>query len=327
MMDAILFVQLGSPADETPASVEKYLLEFLGDPHTLGNPPFFWNWLLRHIIAPKRAPKSALKYAEMVKCAGLGKMPLVYYTEKFSAEVGKILAEKYPQIMVRHAFEFGTTPTISDALKEFAIAKKTQIYVVPLFPQRSLVTTVAVRDLVSQAAKNFPQLSLQFIEGFSQNLIWQNAILQSVFANWNQKAAIVFSFHGTPSAGAKNGDPYSRDCADAFEYFQKKIIEKFPHAEIFCSYQSRFGHGKWLGPFTSSVLQELAQKRKSVLLVCPSFTADNLETLYEVDVELRNEFIRAGGSEFFRVPCLNDNADWASHFANEIIRIGEENLP
>ena len=89
-MDAILFVQLGSPADETPASVEKYLLEFLGDPHTLGNPPFFWNWLLRHIIAPKRAPKSALKYAEMVKCAGLGKMPLVYYTEKFSAEVGKI---------------------------------------------------------------------------------------------------------------------------------------------------------------------------------------------------------------------------------------------
>ena len=62
MFDAILFVQLGSPEDATPKSVEKYLVEFLGDWHTLGNPPFFWNWLLKRIIAPKRSVKSACKY-------------------------------------------------------------------------------------------------------------------------------------------------------------------------------------------------------------------------------------------------------------------------
>ena len=320
MFDAILFVQLGSPEDATPKSVEKYLVECLGDWHTLGNPPFFWNWLLKRIIAPKRSVKSACKYQEMVQKAGFGEMPLVYYTRRFAEGIASAVESR---IAVRYAFEFGTKPSISDALQEFADFGKKKIRVVPLFPQRSLVTTVAVRDIAAACFQKFPQLSMDFVDGFALNPVWLEETFQNVLRHWNGISPIVFSFHGTPVAWAKKGDPYSRDCEAEFDWFRKKIREVSPNAEVLLSYQSRFGHGKWLGPFTTDVVAQIAQKQKEVLLVCPSFTAENLETLHEIDVELRNLFLAAGGQRFTRVSCLNDDANWVKRFAEEMMR---ENL-
>lgn len=316
MSDAILFVQLGSPSDASPQSVEKYLVDFLGDPHTLGNPPFFWKWLLRGIIAPRRALKSSEKYRQMIDSAGLGEMPLIYYTrlfaEKMSAEISRV--------PVRFAFEFGSKPSIADALSEFSKRGLKEICVVPLFPQRSLVTTVAVRDLSLAAFRKFPDLKMRFVDGFAMKRFFLDEILREILDVWDKKSSVVFSFHGTPLRFERNGDPYAEECRSEFEYWRGKLLEIVPDAEIHLSFQSRLGPVKWLGPYSVRVLERLGRQGESVLLVCPSFTADNLETLYEVDVELKQKFFAAGGKSFARVPCPNIREEWIRDFASEIVR-------
>lgn len=316
MSDAILFVQLGSPSDASPRNVEKYLVDFLGDPHTLGNPPFFWNWLLRKIIAPRRSVKSAKKYRQMIDSAGLGEMPLIHYTrlfaEKMSAEISRV--------PVRYAFEFGSKPSIADALAEFSERGLKDVCVVPLFPQRSLVTTVAVRDLSQTAFQKFPNLKMRFVDGFAMKRFFLDEILREILDVWDRKSSVVFSFHGIPLRFERNGDPYAGECRAEFDFWRGKLLEIVPDAKVFLSFQSRLGPVKWLEPYSVRVLESLGRQGKSVLFVCPSFTADNLETLYEVDVELKQKFLAAGGKSFERIPCPNIRPEWIRDFAAEIVR-------
>lgn len=316
MSDAILLVQLGSPSDASPQSVESYLVDFLGDPHTLGNPPFFWKWLLRGIIAPRRSVKSAEKYRRMIESSGLGEMPLIHYTRLFAEKVQSEMG----QVPVGYAFEFGSKPSIADALAEFSHRGLRNICVVPLFPQRSLVTTVAVRDLSMAAFRKFPDLTMRFVDGFARKRFFLDEILRGILDVWDRKSAIVFSFHGTPLRFERSGDPYAEECRAEFEFWRKRLLEEVPGAKVLLSFQSRLGPVKWLEPYSLRVLENLGRQGESVLCVCPSFTADNLETLYEVDVELKQKFLAAGGKRFDRVPCPNVRPDWIRGFAAEMLR-------
>ncbi len=317
MKRAILFVQLGSPSDASPGSIEKYLVDFLGDRHTLGNPPFFWKWLLKGIIAPRRSVKSAEKYRRMIERSGLSEMPLIYYTRNFAEGVAREIGSEIP---VRYAFEFGSKPSISDALEELSTLGATDVRVVPLFPQRSLVTTVAVHDLSLAAFKKFPGLQMHFADGFAMNRVWLSQILRGIQNVWDKKSAVVFSFHGTPDSWVRAGDPYRDECVSEFEFWKGELLKEVPGAKILLSFQSRLGPVKWLEPYSANVVEELGRARENVLIVCPSFTADNLETLYEVDVELRERFLSAGGGTFSRVSCPNVCADWMRGFAGEVVR-------
>jgi len=321
MSDAILFVQLGSPSDASPQSVESYLVDFLGDPHTLGNPPFFWKWLLRRVIAPKRSVKSAEKYRQMIDRAGFGEMPLIYHTRLFAERMETEIA----RIPVGYAFEFGSKPSIAEALAEFLKRGLKNIWVVPLFPQRSLVTTVAVRDLSKEAFRKFPDLTMRFVDGFAMKKFFLDEILRGILDIWDRKRAIVFSFHGTPLRFERSGDPYATECRAEFEFWRERLLEMVPDAKIHLSFQSRLGPVKWLEPYSLRVLEDLGRQGESVLCVCPSFTADNLETLYEVDVELKQKFLAAGGKSFDRVPCPNVRPEWIRGFAAEILRNLREN--
>lgn len=320
MFDAILFVQLGSPANAAPGNVERYLNDFLGDPHTLGNPPFFWKWLLRFVIAPRRAAKSAEKYRLMVEREGLGEMPLIYYTRKFAEGVSA-----YFRLPVRYAFEFGSSPSIADVLSEFSDSGVRNVCVIPLFPQRSLVTTVAVRDLAAVAFRKFPNLTMRFVDGFAMKSFFLDEILRKIVEVWDKKSVVVFSFHGTPLRWKLDGDPYADECLREFEFWREKLLGLAPGAEVVMSFQSRIGPVKWLGPYSAEVFEDLGRRGESVLVVCPSFTADNLETLYEVDVELKRKFLALGGKKFERVSCLNADPEWIRNFAAEIVR-EKENL-
>ena len=121
-------------------------------------------------------------------------------------------------------------------------------------------------------------------------------------------------------SGPEKGDPYHLDCEAEVEWFRKKIQAENPEAEIRMTYQSRFGPVKWLGPFTSTCAEEIGKQHQDLLVVCPSFTADNLETIYEIDVELQDVFKNAGGGNFTRVPCLNIRPSWLERFAKEAVR-------
>src|SRR5574344_1706767 len=167
--DGLLLIQLGTPASASPAAVGKYLLEFLGDPHALGNPPFFWKPLLRFGIVPLRSRSSAAKYRAMLALSHSSEMPLLTHTKAFARGVAEKIGTR---MKVSFAFQYGTGPSISEALGAFAEQGLKNLCVIPLYPQRSSATGGAAAALVRDAAKNFPDISLHFVDGFARPDAW-----------------------------------------------------------------------------------------------------------------------------------------------------------
>lgn len=309
--DGLLLIQLGTPAAATPSAVGKYLLDFLGDPHTLGNPPFFWKPLLRFGIVPLRSRSSAAKYRAMLDISHSSEMPLLTHTKAFAQGVAEKIGTR---MKVAFAFQYGTGPSVSEALGAFAEQGLRNLCVIPLYPQRSSATSGAAIALVRKAAENFPDISLHFVDGFARSDAWARNVADSIYGKWNEKDDIVLSWHGLPESRILAGDPYKADCEAS-----AALIEKHLNTKVISCYQSRFGFAKWIGPSTLDVLHDLGSRQRNVVLAAPAFTADNLETLYEIDTELKNEFLRAGGGTFVRVPCLNADPRWIRDFADFIV--------
>lgn len=309
--DGLLLVQLGTPASATPAAVGKYLLEFLGDPHTLGNPPFFWKPLLRFGIVPLRSRSSAEKYRAMLNLSHSSEMPLLTYTRSFAQGVAEKIGTR---MKTAFAFQYGSGPSVSEALDAFAEQGLKNLCVIPLYPQRSAATSGAAIALVRNAAEKYPDMNLHFVDGFANSDAWARNVADSIYGKWNEKDDIVLSWHGLPESRILAGDPYQADCEAS-----AALIEKHLNTKVTCCYQSRFGFAKWIGPSTLDVLRGLGARHRNVVIATPAFTADNLETLYEVDAELKNEFLRAGGGSFTRVPCLNADPRWIRDFVDFII--------
>ena len=308
---AILLIQLGSPVKATPQALKDYLISFLGDPHTLGNPPFFWNALLRNIIAPLRAKASAKKYLEMLKAHQISEMPLITHTQNFSQGVQKELG---PDTLVLHAFQHGAKPSIKDALDEFTKQGFHHIQTIPLYPQRSEATSTAAIHQLQTELEAYPHLKAQVAEAFFEHPAWVECISQSIQARHKANQQILISWHGMDQKRIDAGDFYESDCKKSVLAIQKHIP-----STILVAYQSRFGFAKWLGPSTLSILKKLASQKASVLVVCPAFTVDNLETLHEIEIEAKDYFLKNGGRSFEMVPCLNADPKWVSVFSHKIL--------
>ncbi|MDR1759904.1 MAG: ferrochelatase [Fibrobacter sp.] len=312
--DSVLLVQLGSPREAAPAAVEDYLLSFLGDPHTLGNPPPFWNALLKHGIAPRRSKASAKKYAAMVQAFEGSGMPLDFYTRRFAEGVARECKAEFP---VFYAYQHGCSPSIQDAFTEIASRNLKSLLVVPLYPQYSGATSGAVMAQVQKVATAFPEIKVSFEPSFGSRHYWAVHIGRKIKEQWNEPTHIVVSWHGVQKKRILQGDPYQKECEQSFALIKDVLGTTVPMIQ---SYQSRFGFVKWLSPSTRKVLRGLGKQKARVLVVCPAFTADNLETLYEADVELREVFERSGGLDFKRVPCLNDDVTWVRDFSSALLR-------
>lgn len=145
--EGVLLLQLGSPKSCATEDVKEYLLSFLGDSHTVGAPPLIWKPLLRYFIAPSRAAKSAQKYQEMCEIQGVEEMPLITYTRQFAEGVQ---AELHNRAVVRYAFQYGASPSISEALDDLVREGVAQVRVIPLYPQRSGATSLAALDQLKE---------------------------------------------------------------------------------------------------------------------------------------------------------------------------------
>lgn len=308
--NGILLVQLGAPEAATPDAVKEYLLSFLGDSHTLGNPPFFWQPLLRHIIAPLRCHASAAKYQEMLTQCRVEEMPLLTHTRAFAEGVAEHLKNQFP---VAYAFQHGCKPSIAEALNTLASQGARHIRVIPLYPQRSDVTTGAVRDQVQTIVGASSQFHVEYLEGFWDRPAWVQSVVRSIQKCWDNHTHLLLSWHGIQEKRILAGDSYQKDCEMSSDRIGKAL-----GISPTVTYQSKFGFAKWLGPSTFEVLKNLGKKQARVLVACPAFTVDNLETLYEIDVEAKSIFLKAGGVRFDRVPCLNGDPDWVRDFASTI---------
>lgn len=309
--EGVLLLQLGSPKSYATEDVKEYLLSFLGDSHTVGAPPFIWKPLLRYFIAPSRAAKSALKYQEMCEIQGVSEMPLITHTRNFMQGVQAKLKDR---AFVRYAFQYGASPSFREALDDFVKEGVKTVRVIPLYPQRSRATSLAALDQLKEVQGLYPSLHFCACPGFAENPAWIENVAQSIKSYQKDSSyTILISWHGMPQKRIRLGDPYESDC-------QKSVsaIEQALGRSVLVSYQSRFGTGKWLGPSTNDTLRELGKARAKVIVVCPAFTVDNLETLHEIDIEAKKIFLDAGGQDWQRVPCLNASSKWVTDFSNQL---------
>lgn len=316
---AVVLVNLGTPDAPTAAAVRPYLKQFLSDSRVVEIPKALWWLILNGIILPLRAGKSAAKYATIWTAQG---SPLKVYTERQAKLLQGYLGERGHQLQVAYAMSYGNPglPVVLDQLKADGCEC---ILVLPAYPQYSATTTASVFDAVFahyQKVRNIPALRL--VKHYHDHPGYIDALKQSVLAHWSANGRpdkLVMSFHGVPKRTLTLGDPYHCECYKTARLLANAL--DLTQGQYLVTFQSRFGKAEWLQPYTAPSLQKLAQEGVGrVDLICPGFTSDCLETLEEIAIEARHDFLAAGGRDFHYIACLNDAPAWIEALADIVLQ-------
>lgn len=309
MRTGILYCNLGTPDEPTPAAVRRYLREFLSDRRVVEIPRAAWLPILYGLVLPLRAPRSAAKYASIWTPDG---SPLALWTAKQGKLLQGWLGERGQRVVVRHAMRYGR-PSIASQLDALKAEGATRILVLTAYPQYSGTSTASVVDAVcawSAGVRALPEL--RFVNGYHDDQGYVEAWVRRIERHWREGGKpdhLVMSFHGVPERVVKLGDPYRDECMETGRRIMGRL--GLSGEECTITFQSRFGRAKWLEPSTDAALRSLGRKGvKRVDVACPGFTADCLETLEEIAIEGRSTFLTAGGKDFRYIPCVNDDPAW-----------------
>lgn len=303
----VLIVNLGTPDAPTAPALRSYLKEFLSDPRVVEIPKIVWWIILNGIILNVRPKKSAAKYATVWMEEG---SPLRVYTERQTRLIGAELARRGLDVDVDYAMRYGN-PSIPAVLERLRAKGLRRLLVLPMYPQYSSSTTATAFDVVFDAFSSMRnQPDLRLIRSFQDFDPYITALAAQVRRHWDTHGRgdlLLFSFHGVPKRSLIKGDPYHCECHKTARLVAEKLGLE-PH-QWKTAFQSRFGKAEWLKPYTSEVLHELPSKGvKTLDVMCPGFPADCLETLEEIAMEGKEEFLMAGGQAYRYIPCLNDDA-------------------
>lgn len=328
MKRAILLVNLGSPASPSPADVRSYLDEFLMDEYVLDIPGPLRALLVRGVILTTRPAASAAAYAKIWTAAG---SPLVVISERTRAALEPIAG-----VPVGLAMRYGE-PAIPHGID--ALLARTgpldELLVVPLYPHYAMASTQTVEAAVDRALAG-RGIAYRFLDPFFDDPGYLDALAASVRNNVPDGTQfLLFSYHGIPERHLRKVGPAGARCmrsaaccttpspAHARCYRHQVLVTMERVAERIglpaegygFAFQSRLGGG-WLRPFTDKELAAFPQRGITRLaVICPSFVADCLETLEEMEMRGRETFLAAGGEEFTYVPCLNDDPAWIAALA------------
>lgn len=318
---AVVLINLGTPDEPVSASVRRYLKQFLSDPRVVEIPRPVWWMILHGIILPFRSGQSAKKYATIWNKDG---SPLKTHTIKQAALLKGYLGERGHEVDVVYAMRYGT-PSIASVLQKLKNEGYDKVLILPAYPQYSATTTASTFDEVFrfyQKVRNLPELRL--IRGYHDHEAYIEALKQSVLQHWQlngRPEKLLMSFHGLPKAFLLRGDPYHCECYKTARLLAEQL--GLSKDQYMVSFQSRLGRAEWLQPYTAPTVRKLAQEGVRHLdVICPGFSADCLETLEEISMEVRAEFLQAGGKEFNYIPCLNENPAWLRALAE----IAEQHL-
>jgi ferrochelatase len=306
---AVLLVNLGTPDAPEPGAVRRYLREFLSDPRVIEIPRAVWLPILHGIILNVRPRKSAAKYATIWMPEG---SPLRVYSERQASLLRGYLGERGLDIDVARAMRYGQ-PSIESVLGELRARHVERLLVLPLYPQYSATSTATVFDEVHRvlaATRNLPEV--RWVKHFHDHPRYIEALKVSVLAYWQKfgraidaGGKLVMSFHGVPRRTLDLGDPYHCECQKTGRLLAEAL--GLSKDEYVITFQSRFGKAEWLQPYTAPTLRELGRNGTArVDVLCPGFVADCLETLEEIGLEGKHEFLTAGGREYHCIPCVND---------------------
>lgn len=316
---AVVLVNLGTPEAPTAAAVRPYLKQFLSDRRVVEIPKALWWLILNGIILPLRAGKSAAKYATIWTKDG---SPLKIHTEKQAKLLQGTLGQRGHQLQVAYAMSYGN-PSVPEVLDKLKADGCERILILPAYPQYSASTTASVFDAVFahyQKVRNIPELRL--VKHYHDHPGYIDALKQSVLAHWQANGRpdrLVMSFHGVPKRTLTLGDPYHCECYKTARLLATEL--GLGQEQYLVTFQSRFGKAEWLQPYTAPTLQKLAKQGVArVDLICPGFTSDCLETLEEIAIEARRDFLAAGGREFNYIACLNESGSWVDAMADIVLQ-------
>lgn len=306
----ILLINLGTPDAPTKQALKPYLKEFLSDPRVVEIPRAVWWLILNGIILNTRPKKSAAKYASIWTSEG---SPLRFHTEKQAKLLKGWLGERIKSpLVVDYAMRYGN-PSVADAMQRLCAQGCDRILALPMYPQYAASSTGSAFDAVYRILlKKRNQPALRTLRHYHDDPGYIAALAANVREYWMRNGRpeiLVMSFHGVPRYTLDKGDPYHCECHKTGRLLAEAL--GLSNDQYRVSFQSRFGRAEWIKPYTSALLTELGQAgTRRVDVVCPGFVADCLETLEEIALEVKHDFVSAGGGEFHYIPALNEHPEW-----------------
>ncbi len=330
---AVLLANLGSPDNADVASVRRYLNQFLMDPYVIQLP-----WILRRLIVglfvlPFRPKRSAEAYQSVWTDRG---SPLVALSRDLLAAL-----QAKTDVPVGMSMRYGKPSIKSELLKLAAMPGIEEIVFIPLYPhyaESTVTTSIAEAERVIK--KHGLSVTLRPFKPFYNRPDYINALVKSAESYLAEKSAydhILFSYHGLPELHLTKADPTgshcmkTKDCCNVpspahATCYRHQVMETtrlfveqsgLSSDQYTVTFQSRLGRAKWLEPSTEETLKEMAGRGiKNILVLCPAFITDCLETLEEIELQGDEVFKEAGGESVTLVPCLNASEEWVDTLAN-----------
>ncbi len=317
----ILLINLGTPDSTGWWDIRRYLKEFLSDRRVIELNPILWQFILNFFILTFRPSKTAKAYKE-IWMEEENMSPLRYFTQMQTLKLQKRIEKE--TIEIDYAMRYGN-PGIKERMNEMREKGCQNIIILPLYPQYAAATTASVCDEVYRSLMQMRwQPSLQIIPHYESNQIYIKALKKSVIKTlkkikWKPDI-IVASYHGIPQKYFEKGDPYHCYCQKTSRLLEESLKIKIP---LITTFQSRFGPDEWLQPYTDKTFETLpAEGKKNILVICPGFASDCVETLEEISIQGKESFMENGGKNFQMIPCLNfdeDHIDLFEHLVKKYI--------
>lgn len=310
----VLLINLGTPDAPDAPAVKRYLREFLSDRRVVEIPPLLWQPILRGIILNIRPRKSAHAYAQVWMKDG---SPLAVHTRDTAAALQQRLGDA---VTIDWAMRYGN-PSIASRLVALKAAGCERVLLAPLYPQYSGATTATANDAAFAALGAMRwQPAVRTLPPYHDDPAYIAALAASVRRHLATldfvPETLLASFHGMPERTLHLGDPYHCQCRKT-----ARLLSEALGREVVVSFQSRFGKAKWLEPATDATIARLAGEGvRSLAIMTPGFSADCLETLEEIAMQGREQFIAGGGEKFAFVPCLNADAEAITLYERLVVR-------
>ncbi|UWR60595.1 ferrochelatase [Phaeobacter inhibens] len=307
----VLLANLGTPDDYSYWPMRRYLSEFLSDKRVIDYPAWKWQPLLQLIILAKRPFTSGAAYKSIWN-HDKGESPLMTITKEQTAAMSDALQDRYgSEVMVDFCMRYGN-PSTKSKVREMVEAGCQKILFVPLYPQYAGATSATANDQFFRALMEETwQPAARTVAPYFDDPAYIDALARSVekaYAAAEKKPEIlVVSYHGMPKRYLMQGDPYHCQCQKTTRLLKERL--GWTDTQITTTFQSVFGPEEWLKPYTVDHVATLAKDgKKNIAVIAPAFSADCIETLEEINEEIRESFEHAGGEDFLYIPCLNDDA-------------------
>ena len=321
----ILVANLGTPEGTDYWSMRRYLNEFLSDRRVVDYPAWKWQPILKLFVLTKRPFSSGKNYRSIWNTVA-DESPMMTITKRQVAALRAAAAERYGDaVMVDFCMRYGK-PSTQDVVERMVAEGCTKIVFVPLYPQYAGATWATANDQFFRALMTIKrQPAVRIAPEYFDHPSYIDALAQSVervYAGLDRRPdVLVASFHGMPKRYLMEGDPYHCQCAKTVRLLRERL--GWEKTDIDITFQSVFGPEEWLKPYTVEHVAALARAgKRNIAIMSPAFSADCVETLEEVNGEIRHAFMAAGGETFTYIPCLNDEA---AHIA-ALMEVISENL-